>query len=194
MNYRLKKPVVLTNLFKKPEFDWEKESSGHLEFFSGRILGLHLDQVSIGDTVTVCINRTALEFSQAQIEKWLQNFGTVAGSFNYATDKYGIKTDNIEVELKISRHIPEYLPMYSRKIRIFYLGIPKQCNNCLEIGHIKVDCEGEKKDWFSFIEELIDSGDFKRELFGDWPEIIKNKRKLLKSKQNELPDKSEKKV
>lgn len=80
------------------------------------------------------------------------------------------------MELKLEKHIPEYLPMYGRKIRIFYAGMPKQCNNCLEQGHIKSECESEKKDWFSYIEELISSGEYHIDLFGDWPDVIKRKR------------------
>jgi hypothetical protein len=181
INYRLKKAVVPSKIFKKPDFEWEKTLPfGQFEWFSGRILGLFTDEASIGDTVTVCVNRTALEFNDSQIEDWLLNFGTVAGSFNYLKDKNGLKTDNLEVEVTLRKHIPEYLPMYGRRIRIYYLGMQKQCNNCFELGHIKSACEEEKKDWFSFIEELIDSGDYKKSLFGDWPEVIQRKRKQLR--------------
>jgi hypothetical protein len=190
VNFRLKKPVAATDLFKKPEFEWEKIVNGQCDFFSGKVLGLS-SKVNIGDVVTVCINRTALEFSDVQLARWLEVFGKIEGNFKYHSDSEGFKTDEIEVELKLQRHIPEYLPMYGRRIRIFYIGMQKQCNNCLELGHIKPECESEKRDWFSFIEELIESKDFKKELFGEWPEIIKNKRNQAKS-QN-AGDKTEKK-
>lgn len=131
----------------------------------------------------MCINRTTLEFTNAQIKSWLDNFGKIEGQFEYQTDKLGFITDDLEVELKLEKHIPEYLPMYGRKIRIFYAGMPKQCNNCLEQGHLKFECENEKKDWFSYIEELISSGNFNISLFGEWPEIIKNKKKNGKNEQ-----------
>jgi len=188
VNYRLKKPVIITKLFKRQEFEWERTTPTQFDFFNGRVLGLGSSSflAKIGDTVTVCLNRTALEFSDSQIEKWLENFGTVEGNFNYLKDKSGIKTDDLEVEVKLSKHIPESLPMYSRRIRVFYIGMPKQCNNCLESGHIKSECENEKRDWFSFIESLIESGDFDIKLFGDWPEIIRRKRK-----ENNPKDKQE---
>jgi len=183
INYRLTKAVVVQNLFKKPDFEWEKTSpSGQFEWYTGRILGLFVTEVSVGDIVTVCVNRTALEFSDRQIEAWLDCFGTVVGNFNYLKDKQGYKTDNIEVEVKLSRHIPETLPMYGRRIRVFYLGMQRQCNNCFELGHIKADCDGERCDWFGYIEKLLESGDYKKELFGDWPEVIDRKRKESKDK------------
>jgi hypothetical protein len=165
---------------------WERTVLNQFDYFNGRILGLgNSFSAEIGDIVTVCLNRTALEFSDSQIEKWLENFGTVEGNFNYLKDKSGIKTDDLEVELKLTKHIPEYLPMYSRKIRVFYIGMPKQCNNCYESGHIKSECDNEKRDWFSFIEELSESGDFEKELFGDWPEVIERKRKQAKDNTRE---------
>ncbi len=141
--------------------------------------------------MTVCVNRTALEFTDSQIQKWLAHFGTIEGNFVYHKDKFGLKTDNIEVELKLKRHIPEFLPMYSRRIRIFYLGMKKQCNNCLEIGHIKPDCKNDKRDWFSYIESLVESKEFEADLFGDWPTIIKNKRKELSNKPDPKNAKSD---
>ncbi len=158
----------------------------------------------IGDLVTVCVNRTTLEFTDEQISAWLEHYGKIEGEFIYVFDKLGYATDSLEVEVKLKKHIPEYLPMYGRKVRIFYLGMKRQCNNCLEIGHWKTECENESKDWFSFIEELMESGtalshlvftpldlylfplfsigDFELELFGEYPDVIKRKRKETQSK------------
>ncbi len=99
INYRLKKAVVISDLFKKPDFEWERSIPyiGVFDWFAGRILGLSLISAAIGDTVTVCVNRTALEFSDKQIESWLEHFGTIEGNFNYLKDKQGLKTDDIEV-------------------------------------------------------------------------------------------------
>ncbi len=182
INYRIKSPVIITKVFKKPDFEWEKTTSIGTDFFSGRVLGLHTVEADIGDVVTVCVNRTALEFTNDQIKRWLEGYGTIEGQFNYQLDKFGLKTDDLEVELKLQAHIPEFLPMFGRRIRIYYVGMKKQCNNCFEIGHLKADCEEDKKDWFGFIEDLIDSGTFARDLFGEWPEVIKRKRAENKPK------------
>jgi hypothetical protein len=155
--------------------------TGETDFYQGKILGLYAEEASISEVVTVCVSRTALEFSDGQISRWLSPYGSIEGRFNYQSDKYSYKTDEIEVELCLKKHIPEYLPMFGRKIRIYYLGMKKQCNNCLGLGHLKSDCEEDKRDWFNFIEELIDSGDFDEDLFGDWPATIERKRAALKN-------------
>jgi hypothetical protein len=179
INYRLKKSVVVSTLFTHLEFEWERSSSvsNEVDFFTGKILGLSSQTVKIGDTVTVCINRTALEFTDDQLKAWMNQYGTVEGRFNYQLDKLGYKTDELEVELKLKKDIPEFLPMYGRKIRIFYIGMKRQCINCYEIGHLKADCPSDKKDWFGYIETLTESEDFDAKLFGDRPGIIENKRK-----------------
>jgi hypothetical protein len=101
INFRLKKAVVVSDLFKKPDFEWERyiSSTGSFDWYSGRILGLSSTSAAIGDTVTVCVNRTALEFTDKQIESWLENYGSIEGNFNYLKDKQGLKTDDIEVPL-----------------------------------------------------------------------------------------------
>ncbi len=176
VNYRLKKAIDISSIFKKSDFEWERPSNLQTDFYVGRILDLSSAPVNVGDIVTVCVNRTALEFTSEQIEDWLSAYGEIKGKFKYHVDQGGLKTDEIEVEVKLSDHIPEYLPMYGRKIRIYYHGMQKQCNHCMDLGHLKADCTGEKCDWFAYIDSFIDSGDFDIKLFGEWPAIIKRKR------------------
>jgi hypothetical protein len=177
VNYRVKEPILIGKKFKKPDFEWERTNAlGNTDFFSGRVLGFSTLEAEIGDIVTVCVNRTALEFTNEQIRRWLEAYGVIEGQFNYQLDKFGLKTDDLEVELKLQAHIPEFLPMFGRRIRIYYVGMKKQCNNCFELGHLKANCGEDRKDWFSYIEDLLDSGNFTRDLFGEWPEVIKRKR------------------
>jgi hypothetical protein len=176
VNFRLKKAVIAGDIFKRSEFEWECENASGCDFYLGKVIGLSNSTAQIGETVTVCVNRTALEFTDEQIKKWLVHFGKIEGTFVYNLDKLGYKTDDIEVELKLRKHIPEFLPMYGRKIRIFYVGMKKQCNNCFGVGHLRADCQENKKDWFSFIDELVKSDEYEIELFGEWPDVIKRKR------------------
>jgi hypothetical protein len=176
VNYRLKKAVIVGEFIKKSEFEWECSNGSGCDFFTGKVIGLSNSSAQIGEIVTVCVNRTALEFTDEQIKKWLVNFGKIEGTFVYNLDKLGFKTDEIEVELKLKKHIPEFLPMYGRKIRIFYVGMKRQCNNCFGIGHLRADCQENKKDWFTFIDDLVKSEEYDLELFGEWPDVIKRKR------------------
>ncbi len=129
------------------------------------MIGLSAQSAAIGDTVTVCVSRTALEFSDAQLTNWLELYGKIEGRFVYYLDKLGFMTDNIEVELKLAKHISEYFPLYGRKIKIYYVGLKKQCNQCLvELGHIRSECKNDKKDWFTFIEDLIKMSGFNCDL------------------------------
>lgn len=182
VNYKLKEPIQLSDFRNRPDFVWEKSSAGKTDFFEGRILGYNLlEEAKIGDPVTVCVCRTGHELSDSQIKRWLDHYGQVQGEFQYQVDKRGFAIDDLEVEVVLRSHIPEFLPMFGKKIRIYYVGMKKQCNNCLQLGHLKKECENSKIDWFQFIESLM-SGDFKPDLFGAWPEIIKNVRQRNEQK------------
>jgi hypothetical protein len=71
------------------------------------------------------------------------------------------------VNLKLRFHIPEYLPMWGKKARVYYHGIPSFCVGCYTVGHVKADCEENSISWKDFINNLLDLGIEKR-LFGSW--------------------------
>ncbi len=71
------------------------------------------------------------------------------------------------MRLKLAFHIPEYLPMWGKKARIYYHGIPLYCVSCNEIGHVKNECQSDPVSWKSYIQRLVKDG-ISSELFGAW--------------------------
>ncbi len=71
------------------------------------------------------------------------------------------------MRLKLAFHIPEYLPMWGKKARIYYHGIPLYCVSCNEIGHVKNECQADPVSWKSYIQRLVKDG-ISTELFGAW--------------------------
>lgn len=76
-------------------------------------------------------------------------------------------TDHYIATIRLNSLIPEYLPIYGKKARIYYHGIPKLCNNCYQLGHLKVICQNETKTWKQYIETLKNSG-VPESFFGSW--------------------------
>jgi len=75
----------------------------------------------------------------------------------------------LSVKVKLSKPIPQYLPMYGRKIKIYYRGIDKQCTNCYNFGHIKKICVNQKVDWIEYVARFMASNDHIPDaLFGKW--------------------------
>jgi len=85
-------------------------------------------------------------------------------------DKDGLKTEAIQAKLELKEHLPEWLPMFGCKVRVFYHGMPIQCKRCWESGHVGKDCTGEDINWKAFTKKLFATGNFKREMFGFWLE------------------------
>lgn len=81
-------------------------------------------------------------------------------------------TEDCEIDLLLREHIPELLPIKGRRLRIYYHGIPKLCNNCYVQGHIKRACKEPKVDWTQFVSKLLHSGHFEEEMFGSWIQVL----------------------
>ena len=75
-------------------------------------------------------------------------------------------------EIVLARHIPEFLPIAGRKVQVSYPGIPKACNNCFQIGHLKRNCKAKKRNWLERVDELRKSGEFEDPMFGGWIAIL----------------------
>jgi hypothetical protein len=71
------------------------------------------------------------------------------------------------VNLKLKYHIPEFLPMWGKKARIYYHGIPSFCVGCYTVGHVKADCNENSISWKDYINILLDTG-IDKKLFGSW--------------------------
>jgi hypothetical protein len=80
----------------------------------------------------------------------------------------GFNTPKYDIEVTLSEFIPEWLPMFGKKVRIFHHGMPRQCNGCFEIGHLKWECKNQKMNWQAYVQKMKNSGKFQKELFGSW--------------------------
>jgi len=90
---------------------------------------------------------------------------------SYDLDPEGLRTETIVGEVELIEHIPEWLPMYGCRVRIYYHGQKTKCNKCWEVGHQARACPADKKaTWKDFVQRLAESGRFKRETFGSWLE------------------------
>jgi hypothetical protein len=87
---------------------------------------------------------------------------------SYIKNSRGFNTPKYELQATINDHIPEWLPMYGKKVRIFYHGMMRQCNGCYKLGHMKWECKEEKSNWKTYVATLRSTGNFEDVLFGSW--------------------------
>jgi len=89
-------------------------------------------------------------------------------SFSNIKDSENLNTEAISATIELTEHIPEWLPMYGCRVRIYYHGMKTQCNSCWQLGHFSQKCTNKKLSWKEFINHLAESGKFEKDLFGRW--------------------------
>jgi hypothetical protein len=171
--YKLKAPIKLKEVFDGPNFRYEKYlDDGSVEVTTGRILGFGAQKpAEIGDIVRVTLT-TNFSIEPAGIHNWLKLYGTLKDHHQFQTDESsGLKTDIYEADIILRKHIPEYLPMYGQKVQVNYPGIPRMCNRCYLPGHLRRDCNNQKRDWVPYIISLLGDG-LDKKFIGSWKNAV----------------------
>ena len=83
----------------------------------------------------------------------------------YGTGIYSIK-------MKIERDLPQFMPMYGKRVRIYYRGIVKRCTNCFD-PHQRKFCKSEKVPWAEYVRGFAKHfPEIPMELYGKWAKMI----------------------
>jgi hypothetical protein len=101
---------------------------------------------------------------------WLTGLLRFVIFFSHIKNSRGFNTPRYEVDLTLTEHPPEWMPMYGKKIHIFYPGMKTQCNACYGIGHMKRDCKEQRTGWMGYVARMKASGKFEDRMFGSWLE------------------------
>ena len=74
--------------------------------------------------------------------------------------------------MKLTKSIPQFLPMHRRKIRLYHNGIDKLCTNCFE-HHTRRQCRNQKKKWIEYVRDfMMDHPDLTEEYYGRWWDVV----------------------
>ena len=96
--------------------------------------------------------------SETEILGWLCCFGQVVSEITEeAFDNAGLDPNlppvgngTYLVRMKLEKDLPNWVPMYSKKICLEYPGIKRQCNNCYG-PHPKKYCKSERVGMENFV-------------------------------------------
>ncbi len=172
--FKLKVATKTTDITPSETFAYEKVlDDGSKEEVKGHVLGFNVQKpAQLGEVTRVTV-RTNLGVEANGVLNWLRLYGTLTShNHDFSTNpSTGVKTGNFVAEVVLRRHIEEFLPMYGQKAQVSYPGIPRMCNRCYKVGHLRRDCNNIKKDWVQYIVELLDSG-LKKELIGSWKNAV----------------------
>ena len=109
---------------------------------------------------------------------WLEQFGEVIGHITEEiypdSDSDGDPTGNgtFTVKMKLHSPIPQLLPMWGKRIRIYYRGIQKLCPRCFG-NHPRKNCRSEKRRWIDYVLEFMEHyTTIPESLYGRWLGVI----------------------
>ena len=113
-----------------------------------------------------------------EILAWLEQFGEVIGHLTEDTypdsDSDGDPTGNgtYTVKMKLHSPIPQLLPMWGKRIRIYYRGVQKLCPRCFG-NHPRKHCSSEKRRWIDYVLEFMEHYQtIPNEIYGRWYKVI----------------------
>jgi len=127
----------------------------------------------------VYFDKVGWKLDHEKIKKWMLHFGDIIGEVTEQPmdglpedckpkDKK-VGSGNFRVLIKLKRPIPQFLPMYGYKIKVYYRDIEKVCTKCFRPGHLQNDCQNQQKEWLHEVVDFIQNNEqIDDELFGRW--------------------------
>jgi len=142
--------------------------------FTGRLLTNVGIAPMLGELVQVSVIRTNFQLSEEQIALWLSAYGVVASTLQYRENPEVPEwvDDNIDLLMRLKKHIPSVLPAYGKKLNIRYKGQPILCSKCLIAGHVRKNCTSTANNWMGYVKMFVDSNLFHPSMFGTWYEYL----------------------
>ncbi len=182
VTFKLNQKTTPSEIYPEPHFVYYRKSSPDPEnteedAIHCKIVGYSSTKpAELGQLTRITAKTNDFMVSPDEIIPWLMKFGSVSSIRRFERNSMGMRTDVFETEIALHKHVPEFLPIAGRKIQISYPGIPKACNNCFVVGHMKRSCKLKKKDWLERVAELRASGEFEDSLFGGWIAILEREK------------------
>ena len=113
-----------------------------------------------------------------QILDWLNHFGEQAGQLsedihpNSDSDAAPIGNGTFSIKMRLRTSIPQLLPMWGKRVRIYHRGVEKLCSNCFGT-HPRRNCRSEKVAWTRYVLNFMEKHpDIPSEHYGRWWKVI----------------------
>ena len=97
------------------------------------------------------------QLRELQIRLWFENYGVVQGdvveeAVTDDSDKTTIGTISYLVLLKLSKRLPNWVPMFGMKVKLSFKGGRMACKRCFLHHNSKVNCV--KRKWSEYVTQF----------------------------------------
>ena len=114
-----------------------------------------------------------------EILEWLKMYGETFGKPNenfYYDPRPDVKPvgdGTYTLKMRIDKQIPQFLPMYGKKVKIEHRSIQILCTNCYG-KHPRKVCKSPKTQWMDYVSTFMkDNQDISNKMIGRWYDIAK---------------------
>jgi hypothetical protein len=114
------------------------------------------------------VDRCHYQLRESQIRSWLENYGVIQGdvveeAVTHVSDNTTLGTGSYLVWLKLSKRLPNWVPMFGMKVKLSYKGGRAACKRCYLHHNSEIECD--KRKWSEYVnkfkEENKDIVDYK---------------------------------
>ena len=188
IKYKLKEQINIDDLHHLEYFEFKREYKMKGEWvtdtFECKIFGIRSNtgeqtQSDPDPNIRwVKIEWTDYAIEENQIMEWLNLFGEPAGDLseeihpNSDSDADPIGKGTFTIKMRLNRDIPQLLPMWGKRVRIYYRGVQKLCSNCFGT-HPRKNCRSDRVSWVAYCLRFMETHkEISQELYGKWWKVV----------------------
>ena len=148
-----------------------------------KIRGIRAQGETLPPDADPSIRWVKVEWSEYSLRKeqmmaWLELYGEKAGELaedihpDSDSDVAPIGSGTYSVKMKLKKDIPQLLPMFGKRIRVYYRGVQKLCTKCFG-NHNRLHCRNDKVRWIDYVLRFIENNpDIPEEMYGRWWQVV----------------------
>ena len=188
IKFKLKEQINIDDLHHHEYFEFKREYKMKGEWvtdtFECKINGIRSntgDQTQADPDPNirwVKIEWTDYSIEEPQIMAWLTQFGEPAGELseeiypNSDSDADPIGNGTLSIKMRLKKDIPQLLPMWGKRVRIYYRGVQKLCSNCFG-PHPRKNCRSERVTWIAYCLRFMENNrEIPQDLYGKWWNVV----------------------
>ena len=189
VKFKLKEKINIDAFQPMEYFDFKRDYTvgdvAKSDILECKIKGIRTEGAPVGENQDgdPSIRWVKVEWAEYSLEEheiltWLDLFGVPAGPLSEDihpdSDSESDPTwaGTYSIKMRLRTDIPQLLPMWGKRIRIYHRGIQKLCTNCYG-AHARRNCRSAKVRWVDYVLRFMEAHrDIPPEYYGRWWKVV----------------------